>query len=311
MSVLLDSDTSVLIIGITGRIGAYHTQRMLEYGTKIVGGVAPGKGGTFVNDLPVFNTQKEAVQATGASTAVVMVPPPFAADAIMESADAGIKLCVAITDGIPAQDMIKVKRYMMRYREANSMRLLGPNCSGVICPGQSLVGIMPANVYQPGSIGIISRSGTLGYEAAAQLRTVGLGVSTSVGIGGDQITGSTFLDILRLFADDDATDVVLLIGEIGGPQEADAAEFIRSGFNKPVVAYVAGSSAPEGRSLGHAGAIITAFGERADVKAGLLKEVGAVIAEDPTLLGETVLELIKSQGLSINGAARELDILAN
>lgn len=307
MSVLLDSDTSVLIIGITGRIGAYHTQRMLEYGTNLVGGVAPGKGGTVVNDLPVFNTQKEAVQATGASTAIVIVPPPFAADAIMESADAGIKLCVAITDGIPAQDMIKVKRYMMRYREANRMRLLGPNCSGVICPGQSLVGIMPAKVYQPGSIGIISRSGTLGYEAAAQLSMVGLGVSTSVGIGGDQITGSTFLDILSLFADDDGTDVVLLIGEIGGPQEADAAEFIRSGFNKPVVAYVAGSSAPEGRSLGHAGAIITAFGERADVKAGLLKEVGAVIAEDPTLLGETVLALIKSQGLSVNGAARETD----
>ena len=294
MSILLDGDTAVLIIGISGRIGAYHTQRMLDYGTNLVGGVTPGKGGTCVNDLPVFNTQKEAVQATGASTAIVIVPPPFAADAIMESADAGIRLCVAVTDGIPAQDMIKVKRYMMRYREANRMRLLGPNCAGVICPGKSLAGIMPAEVYQPGSVGIISRSGTLGYEAALQLKAVGLGVSTGVGIGGDQITGSTFLDILSLFADDEATEVVLLIGEIGGPQEAQAAEFIRDGFNKPVVAYVAGSSAPEGRSLGHAGAIITAFGERADVKASLLKEVGAVIAEDPTLLGSSVLEIIKN-----------------
>lgn len=293
MSILLEENTAVLIIGISGRIGAYHTQRMLEYGTNLVGGVVPGKGGTNFNGIPVYNTQKEAVEATGASTAIVIVPPPFAADAIMESADAGIRLCVAITDGIPAQDMIKVKRYMMRYREANRMQLLGPNCAGVICPGKSLVGIMPADVYQPGSIGIISRSGTLGYEAASQLKAVGLGVSTSVGIGGDQITGSTFLDILGLFAEDDQTELVVLIGEIGGPQEAEAAEFIRNSFHKPVVAYVAGSSAPEGRSLGHAGAIITAFGERADVKAGLLKAVGAVIAEDPAELGSSVLQALK------------------
>ncbi len=292
MSILLEKDTAVLIIGISGRVGEFHCQRMLDYGTRVVGGVAPGAGGRSVHGVPVFNTQKEAVQATGACTSIVIVPPPFAADVIMESADAGIRLCIAITDGIPAQDMIRVKRYMMRYREAQRMRLFGPNCAGVICPGKSLVGIMPGDIYEAGNIGIISRSGTLGYEAASQLKEVGLGVSTSVGVGGDAITGSTFLDVLTLFADDTDTELVVMIGEIGGPQEAEAAEFIRHEFTKPVVAYVAGSAAPEGRTLGHAGAIITAFGERADVKAGLLKEVGAVITQDPASLGTTVLDVL-------------------
>jgi len=292
MSILLDKDTAVLIIGITGRIGEHHCRTMLDYGTQIVGGVAPGSGGQQIHGLPVFNTQKEAVEVTGATTAIVIVPPPFAADVIMESADAGIRLCVAITDGIPAQDMIRVKRYMMRYRQAQRMRLFGPNCAGIICPGKSMVGIMPAKAYQPGNIGIISRSGTLGYEVASQLQAVDLGVSTSVGIGADTITGSTFLDVLELFEDDAGTELVVLIGEIGGSQEAEAAEYIRDGFNKPVVAYVAGSAAPQGKMLGHAGAIITAFGETAEVKAGLLKEVGAVIAQDPASIGTTVLEML-------------------
>lgn len=294
MSILLDENTAVLIIGITGRAGEYHCRTMLDYGTKVVGGVAPGSGGQKVHGLPVFNTQKEAVEATGATTAIVIVPPPFAADVIMESADAGIRLCVAITDGIPAQDMIRVKRYMMRYRHANRMRLFGPNCAGIICPGKSMIGIMPSSVYQPGDIGIISRSGTLGYEVASQLQAANLGVSTSVGIGADTITGSTFLDVLELFEDDADTKLVVLVSEIGGSQEAEAAEFIRDGFSKPVVAYIAGNAAPQGQTLGHAGAIITAFGETAEVKAGLLKDVGVVIAQDPASIGTTVLETLNS-----------------
>lgn len=295
MSILLSKNTRVLMLGISGKIGSYHCQLMLNYGTTIVGGVTPGKGGTTVHGLPVFNTIKEAVAATDASTVIVMVPPPFAADAIMESAEAGIKLCVAITDGIPAQDMIRVKRYMKRYRESDCMRLIGPNCSGIICPGESLVGIMPAHIHNPGRVGIISLSGTLGYEAAAQLQEINLGISTSVGIGGDPITGSSFLDILKLFAQDDKTDGVVLLGESGGSQEAQAAEFIRNGFDKPVVAYIAGSAAPAGRRLGHAGAIITAFGEAAGEKTSLLRDVGAVIAEDPTKIGETIKHVLESK----------------
>ncbi len=288
MSILLERDTSVLIVGISGRIGSFHCQRMLDYGTRVVGGITPGKGGGNIAGLPVFNTVKEATTATTATACIIMVPPPFAADAIMESADAGIRLCAAITDGIPAQDMIKVKRYMLRYREANSMRLLGPNCAGVISPGKSLMGVMPDAIYSPGVVGIVSRSGTLGYEAASQLNAVGLGVSTSVGIGGDQITGSSFLDILKLFDADDETKAVVLLGEIGGPQEAEAARYIKDSFSKPVVAYIAGTSAPVGRSLGHAGAIITAFDDRADEKASVLRDSGAIIAEDPASIGTTV-----------------------
>lgn len=293
MSILLTRDTTVLLIGISGRIGSFHCERMLEYGTSIVGGVTPGKGGSAVHDVPIFNTVKEAVEATGANAAMIMVPPPFAADSIMEVADASISLCVAITDGIPAQDMIKVKRYMRRYREENRMRLLGPNCAGIITPGESLLGIMPAQIFAPGRVGIISRSGTLGYEAAAQLQEAGLGVSTSVGIGGDQITGSTFHDILDLFAADEATDAVVLLGEIGGPQEAQAAEFIKNGFEKPVVAYVAGAAAPTGRSLGHAGAIITAFAETADEKVDMLREAGVVVAEDAASIGSAVVQVVR------------------
>ncbi|MEH6633020.1 MAG: succinate--CoA ligase subunit alpha [Halopseudomonas aestusnigri] len=290
MSILLDRDTKVLVHGISGKIARFHSQEMAEYGTNIVGGVVPGKGGEIVNGVPVFDTVKEAVEQTGASASIVFVPPPFAADSIMEAADAGIKFCVSVTDGIPAQDMMSVKRYMRRYPKAERMRLTGPNCAGTITPGEALLGIMPGHIYLPGSVGIVGRSGTLGYEAASQMKALGIGVSTSVGIGGDPINGSSFKDILELFEADPKTEAVVLIGEIGGPQESEAADFIRDHMTKPVIAYVAGLSAPKGRTMGHAGAIITAFGESADEKVGILREVGAAIAPDPSLIGLTVAQ---------------------
>jgi succinyl-CoA synthetase alpha subunit len=293
MSVLSDRDTRVIVQGITGRIGGFHAQEMREYGTNVVGGVTPGKGGTQVHGVPVFNTVKEAVEQTGASASIVFVPPPFAADSIMEAADAGIRLCVAITDGIPSQDMIQVKRYMRRYRAENRMTLVGPNCAGVITPGKALLGIMPGHIYQPGNIGIVGRSGTLGYEAAAQMKELGIGVSTSVGIGGDPINGSSFKDILELFERDPETHAVVMIGEIGGPQEAEAAEFVRDHMSKPVIAYVAGLSAPKGRKMGHAGAIISAFGESASEKVEILREVGVTISPTPAEIGTTVAAVLK------------------
>jgi succinyl-CoA synthetase alpha subunit len=256
MSVLLDEKTAIIVQGITGRIGAFHTEEMLAYGTNIVGGVTPGKGGGEALGLPVFDTLKEAVGATGATTSIVFVPPPFAADSIMEAADAGIRLCVSITDGIPAQDMIRVKRYMRRYKKERRMRLIGPNCAGVISPGKAMLGIMPGHIYIQGSVGVVGRSGTLGYEAASQMKELGIGVSSSVGIGGDPINGSSFKDVLELFEADEETVAVMMIGEIGGPQEAEAAEYIHQHMTKPVVAYVAGLTAPKGRRMGHAGAII-------------------------------------------------------
>jgi malate-CoA ligase subunit alpha len=294
MSILLDRSTPVLVQGITGKIGSFHTQEMLAYGTNVVGGVTPGKGGTSQYGVPVFNTVKEAAEATGATASIVFVPPPFAADSIMEAADAGIRLCVAITDGIPAQDMIKVKRYMRRYRAENRMRLIGPNCAGVISPGRAMMGIMPGNIYLQGHVGIVGRSGTLGYEAAAQMKELGIGVSTSVGIGGDPVNGSSFKDILELFEADTDTHAVVMIGEIGGPQEAEAAEYIRASMKKPVVAYVAGLSAPKGRKMGHAGAIISAFGEGASEKVELLREVGVAIAPTPAEIGETARKVLKA-----------------
>ncbi len=293
MSVLLDRDTKVIVQGITGRIGGFHTKEMREYGTNVVGGVTPGKGGTSVEGVPVFNTVKEAVEKTGASASIVFVPPPFAADSIMEAADAGIRLCVAITDGIPSQDMIQVKRYMRRYRAENRMTLVGPNCAGVISPGKALLGIMPGHIYQPGNIGIVGRSGTLGYEAAAQMKELGIGVSTSVGIGGDPINGSSFRDILELFENDRETHAVVMIGEIGGPQEAEAAEFVRDHMSKPVIAYIAGLSAPKGRKMGHAGAIISAFGESANEKVEILREVGVAISPTPAEIGSTVATILR------------------
>ncbi len=292
MSILLDRATPVLVQGITGRIGAFHAKEMIDYGTNVVGGVVPGKGGETVHGRPVFDTMKLAVEATGATTSIVLVPPPFAADSIMEAADSGIKLCVAITDGIPAHDMINVKRYMWRYRQDRRMCLVGPNCAGLITPGQALLGIMPGHIYQPGRVGIVGRSGTLGYEAAAQMKALDIGVSTSVGIGGDPINGSSFRDILALFESDPETDAVVMIGEIGGPQEAAAAEFIRDHMSKPVIAYVAGLSAPKGKRMGHAGAIISAFGESASEKVEILRDCGARIAPTPAEIGNTVAETL-------------------
>lgn len=288
MSILVDKDTTVVVQGMTGRIGSFHSQQMINYGTRIVAGVSPGQGGSTHLSIPIYDTVKDAVQATGATASVIMVPPPFAADAIMEAADSNIRVAISITDGIPAQDMIKVKRYMRRYRAENSMRLLGPNCAGVITPGQTLLGIMPGHIYHQGNVGVVSRSGTLGYEAASQLQAQDIGISTSVGIGGDPINGSSFLDILRLFNDDTDTATVVMIGEIGGPQETEAAEYIRESMNKPVIAYVAGLTAPKGRTLGHAGAMISAFDEAAGEKIEILREVGATIVDVPSEIGSTV-----------------------
>ncbi|MEM7171987.1 MAG: succinate--CoA ligase subunit alpha [Pseudomonadota bacterium] len=293
MSILLDQTTPVLVQGFTGTIGTFHAQEMADYGTNVVGGVTPGKGGTTHLGKPVFHSMKAAVKETGAKASVVFVPPPFAADSIMEAADAGIRVCVSITDGIPAQDMIRVKRYMRRYKKHQRMRLIGPNCAGVISPGKAMMGIMPGHIYKQGNVGIVGRSGTLGYEAASQMQALGIGVSTSVGIGGDPINGSSFKDILALFQEDDDTDAVMMIGEIGGPQEAEAAAYVRDHMSKPVIAYVAGLTAPKGRRMGHAGAIISAFGESASEKVEILKEAGVHVAPNPAEMGATVARVLK------------------
>jgi len=292
MSILIDEKTPVIVQGFTGNIGSFHAKEMIAYGTNIVGGVTPGKGGATHLDRPVFNTVKEAVDKTGAEASIVFVPPPFAADSIMEAADSGIKTCVAITDGIPAQDMIRVKRFMKRYKREDRMRLIGPNCAGVISPGRSMLGIMPGHIYKRGSVGIVGRSGTLGYEAASQMLELGIGVSTSVGIGGDPINGSSFRDILELFEADPETTAIMMIGEIGGPQEAEAATFVREHMNKPVIAYIAGLTAPKGRRMGHAGAIISAFGESALEKVEILREAGVAVAPSPAELGISVAKVL-------------------
>ncbi|WP_439139840.1 succinate--CoA ligase subunit alpha [Planktotalea sp.] len=292
MSIYLNRETRVIVQGITGRMAQFHTKDMLEYGTNVVGGVVPGKGGETVHGVPVFDTVKEAVEATQAEASLVFVPPPFAADSIMEAADAGIRYCVCITDGIPAQDMIQVKRYMMRYPKERRMVLTGPNCAGTISPGKAMLGIMPGHIFLPGNVGIVGRSGTLGYEAAAQLKERGIGVSTSVGIGGDPINGSSFRDILEQFENDEDTHVIAMIGEIGGPQEAEAAAYIQEHVTKPVVAYVAGLTAPKGRTMGHAGAIISAFGESASEKVEILTAAGVTVAENPAVIGETIASVM-------------------
>lgn len=293
MSIFINRDTRVIVQGITGRMARFHTKDMLEYGTNVVAGVVPGKGGETAEGVPVFNTVKDAVSETGATASLVFVPPPFAADSIMEAADAGIQYCVCITDGIPAQDMIQVKRYMMRYPKEKRMVLTGPNCAGTISPGKALLGIMPGHIYLQGNVGIVGRSGTLGYEAAAQLKEKGIGVSTSVGIGGDPINGSSFKDILARFEEDDETHLIAMIGEIGGPQEAEAAAYIRDHISKPVVAYVAGLTAPKGRTMGHAGAIISAFGESASEKVEILNAAGVTVAENPAVIGETIASVMQ------------------
>jgi succinyl-CoA synthetase alpha subunit/malate-CoA ligase subunit alpha len=292
MSIFIDRTTPVIVQGITGKMARFHTAEMMAYGTNVVGGVVPGKGGEMVEGVPVFNTVEEAVNTTRAEARLVFVPPPFAADSIMEAADAGIQYCVCITDGIPAQDMIRVKRYMYRYPKDRRMVLTGPNCAGTISPGKALLGIMPGHIYLQGNVGIIARSGTLGYEAAAQLKEHDLGISTSVGIGGDPINGSSFKDILERFEADDDTHVICLIGEIGGPQEAEAAVYIRDHVTKPVIAYVAGLTAPKGRTMGHAGAIISAFGESASEKVEILSSVGVTVAPNPAVIGDTIAKVL-------------------
>ena len=294
MSILIDRNTPVIVQGITGKMARFHTADMVKYGTNVVGGVVPGKGGMTVEGLPVFDTVSDAVEKTGAEASLVFVPPPFAADSIMEAADAGIKYCVCITDGIPAQDMIQVKRYMYRYPKDKRMVLTGPNCAGTISPGKALLGIMPGHIYLQGNVGIVGRSGTLGYEAAAQLKAHGIGVSTSVGIGGDPINGSSFKDILQRFEDDEDTQhIICMIGEIGGPQEAEAAAYIKDNVKKPVVAYVAGLTAPKGRTMGHAGAIISAFGESASEKVEILSAAGVTVAPNPAVIGDTIAKVMQ------------------
>jgi len=288
MAIHLKETTKVLVQGFTGQIGSFHSADMIKYGTNIVGGVTPGKGGIKHLDRPVFNTMKEAVEATGADASVIFVPPPFAADSIMEAADAGIKFCVAITDGIPSQDMIRVKRYMRRYKVHNKMILTGPNCAGSISPGKSMMGIMPGHIYMPGNVGVIGRSGTLGYEAASQMKEAGIGVSTSIGIGGDPINGSSFKDHLEIFEQDDETKAVVIIGEIGGPQEVEAAMWAKENMTKPVIGYIAGLTAPKGRRMGHAGAIISAVGESAAEKVEILQECGVNVVPNPSSFAPTV-----------------------
>jgi malate-CoA ligase subunit alpha len=288
MSILLNEKTAVIVQGFTGRIGSFHAQEMIDYGTHVVGGVTPGKGGEQHLGLPVFNTVKDAVASTGAEASVVFVPPPFAADAIMESADAAIKFCVCVTDGIPAQDMMRVKRYMRRYKKEDRMCLTGPNCAGTISPGKAMMGIMPGHIYKQGNVGLIGRSGTLGYEAASQMKAKGIGISTSVGIGGDPINGSSFRDHLEMFEQDPETNLIVMIGEIGGPQEAAAAAYARDAMKKPVLAYIAGLTAPKGRTMGHAGAIVTSVGESAEEKVEILREAGIGIIDRPSEFGDAV-----------------------
>ena len=284
MSILLNKDSKVLVQGMTGRSGLFHAQACREYGTKIVAGVTPGRGGIHVEGIPVFNTVDEAVRYTGATVSMIFVPPPAAADAILEAATAGLELAVCITEGIPVADMVPVKALLARMQ----MKLIGPNCPGVITPGECKVGIMPGYIHKPGTIGVVSRSGTLTYEAVKQLTDAGLGQSTCVGIGGDPIIGLSFIDCLRLFNDDPDTEGVFMIGEIGGGAEEAAAEFIRKEMKKPVAAFIAGATAPPGKRMGHAGAIITGGKGRAADKIRILGECGVTVATSPTKMGEAM-----------------------
>ncbi len=292
MAIFIDKDTHIIVQGFTGKIGTFHAQEMIAYGSNVVGGITPGKGGQKHLDRPVFNTVKEAVEQAGAQASIVFVPPAYAADSIMEAAEAGIRYCVCITDGIPTQDMMKVKIFLSRFPKEKRMVLTGPNCAGTISPGKSMLGIMPGHIYMPGNVGIVGRSGTLGYEAADQMKALGIGVSTSVGIGGDPINGSSHRDILEKFEQDPETKLVVMIGEIGGPQEVEAGLFAKECMTKPVVAYIAGLTAPKGRRMGHAGAIISATGESAAEKVEILKELGVTIAPTPAAMGETVAKVL-------------------
>ena len=284
MSILLNKDSRVVVQGITGGEGTFHTEQMLEYGTKVVAGVTPGKGGTKHLDVPVYNSVADAVSEAGANTSVIFVPPPFAADAIIEAAQAGCKLVICITEGIPTRDMVEVYEYLKN----RPTRLVGPNCPGVITPGVAKVGIMPGFIHKQGSIGVISRSGTLTYEAVHQLTELGLGQSTCIGIGGDPIVGSSFIDLLELFEADPDTEGVVMIGEIGGSAEENAAKYIQENMSKPVTAFIAGQTAPPGRRMGHAGAIIAGGKGTAAEKIAALKEAGVHVAQCPAEIGSTM-----------------------
>ena len=284
MSVLVDENTKVFVQAITGREGSFHTKQMIEYGTQVVGGATPGKGGQDFEGVPVFNTVAEGVEATGANVSIIFVPPPFAADAIMEAADAGLELIVCITEGIPEADMVKAYHYI----QSRDTRLIGPNCPGIITPGQCKIGIMPGFIHQPGRVGIISRSGTLTYETVGQLSDRGLGQSTAIGIGGDPIIGTRFVDALALFKDDPETDAVVMIGEIGGTAEEEAAAYVKEHYDKPVIGFIAGRTAPPGRRMGHAGAIISGGKGTADDKMVAMKDAGIHVCESPAEIGEIV-----------------------
>ena len=288
MSVLLNKQSKVIVQGFTGSEGTFHAEQMLEYGTNLVGGVTPGKGGQQHLGKPVFNTVREAVSETGADTSVIFVPPAFAADAILEAADAGIKLVVCITEGIPTSDMIKVKAYL----EHRETRLIGPNCPGIITPGEAKVGIMPGFIHKKGVIGIVSRSGTLTYEAVDQITKTGLGQSTCIGIGGDPIIGTTTLDAIKLLMDDDQTKGIIMIGEIGGSMEAEAAYWIKEHGTKPVVGFIAGQTAPKGRRMGHAGAIIGGKSDTAEAKMKIMSECGITVAVSPAEIGQKMAALV-------------------
>jgi succinyl-CoA synthetase alpha subunit len=289
MSILINKDTRVITQGITGATGLFHAQGAREYGTKMVGGVTPGKGGTTIDGFPVYDTVIEAVHQTGATASVIYVPPPFAADSIMEAVDAGIELVCCITEGIPVLDMVKVKQYM----KGKKTRLVGPNCPGVITPGECKIGIMPGYIHKPGRVGVVSRSGTLTYEAVWQLTCLGLGQSTCVGIGGDPVNGTNHLDVLRMFQADSETDAVIMIGEIGGSSEEEAAYFVKEYMTKPVAAYIAGVTAPPGKRMGHAGAIISGGKGTATEKVAVLQECGISVAASPAEMAQALLKIYK------------------
>jgi succinyl-CoA synthetase alpha subunit len=293
MSVFVNKDTKVVVQGITGSQGLFHTTQMLEYGTKVVGGVTPGKGGTEVEGVPVYNTLAECVAKTGANVSIIYVPPAFAADAIVEAVDAELDLVICITEGIPIMDMIKVKRYM----EGKKTRLIGPNCPGVITPGETKIGIMPGYIHQKGHVGIVSRSGTLTYEAVHQLTQSGVGQSTAVGIGGDPVNGTNFIDVLKAFNEDEDTYAVIMIGEIGGDAEEQAAEWVKANMKKPVIGFIGGQTAPPGKRMGHAGAIVSGGQGTAEAKIKTLHANGIKVAETPAVIGETLIGVLKENGI--------------